>query len=108
MGVATKRIVATVTVTGQSQSTATEDILGIIDQIIVDSSTSGQSFDLILLNENAQEIYRSDGFTIAGNNNSRADLRPRLLPRSAVTVKVENPLNTSGTISFTFIEQENV
>lgn len=108
MGVATKRIVATVTITGQSQSATTEDILGIVDQIIVESSTSGQSFDIILLNENAQEIYRNNGYALTGNNNSSADIRPRLLPRSAVTVRIENPINTSGTVTLTFIEQEHV
>ncbi len=105
MAISTKRIVASIEITGQSQEETTEEIMGFIDQIIISSSTTGQSFDLVMLNEDGEEVYRNDGVTVS---QVRSDIRPRLLPRSAVTIRIENPVNVEGTISLTIIEQTNV
>lgn len=105
MAIDSQRLAVTISITGASQETTTREFMGKIDQMIVQSSTAAQSIDLVLLNENSEEIYRNDGLFV---NQTRSDLRPHLLPRSALTVRIANPVNQSGTVTVTFIEQKHV
>jgi len=108
MAVSAGRFTTTVTITGASQQATSDWMHGIIDQLIVSSSTDGQSFDLIFTNSLSDEIFREEGLTINDKYKPRTDLRPRIHPRGPITVKVQNPLNVSGTVTVTFIEQKHV
>jgi hypothetical protein len=103
MAITAKRITYPLNITGSSQSKLFQSILGKIDQVILDSSTSGQSIDLVIKNHYGEEIFRENDLFL---NTSVHDLRPNLIPIGPITVYLENPLNVSGHIDITIIEQE--
>ena len=103
MAVTATRITTEITITGQTQEKTTVSVMGFINQIIITSSTPGQSIDLVLVNIFSEEIYREDGLLLDLTLN---DIRPSILPLGPVTIKLENPTNASGTVDVTFIEKQ--
>jgi len=108
MSIRSKRVTLTITITGDTQQGVSDSMQGIIDQLIVTSSVPGQGFDIVFLNEQSDEIYREDGLSIVTPAVPISDLRPRLIAQGPLTVKIENPINPSGTATITFIQQEDV
>jgi len=104
MSITARRVATEITITGDSQQETTESINGRIDQLIIESSTPGQTIDLILSTVlYGEEIYRNDGLFVDMIVN---DLRPNVLPLGPIIIKIENPTNPSGTVNVTIIEKE--
>ena len=103
MAITASRVSTEITITGASQEETTQAIMGRIDQLILVSSTGGQSFDLVFENMYGEEIYRKDDIIVDTNVH---DLQPNILPLGPVTIKIENPVNQSGTVTVTIIEKE--
>ena len=102
MSITARRIVASIEITGQTQSVTTESIMGRIDQLLI-SSTSRISFDLTLTNMYGEIIWKKEGLNI---DTEYEGLMPKVLPLGIVVVTISNPVPASGTVNISFVEKE--
>lgn len=96
-----RRIITTVTITGASQTGSLPLTIGKINHLVVTSDQSSHNFDLSLINEKSDTLYGPVNITCPSN-----DIRPELLPVGILTVKVENPSVSSGTVTVVAIVEE--
>lgn len=99
-----KRVTASLAITGQTQSVAMPLVMGRVDHLIVTSDTPDQTFNLEILNEKGDSIW---GGTGSGDiQPPRNDIRPDLLPTGQMTMRVTNPVPASGNVTFVAILEE--
>ena len=101
MGAQGKRVSIEIAVTGASQQGDLPLSLARINQIILTSTASGQTFDFSLENEDGDTVFGPRSIAVPDNN-----IRPDLLPIGILTAKIESPLPASGTVTVAVITQE--
>ena len=94
MGVGGKRLIVTIAVTGQSQETNAPVSLGRVNQIILSSTESEQTFEFSIENEKGDIVFGPRDIAVPENF-----IKPNLLPMGVLTMKVINPIPASGTVT---------
>jgi hypothetical protein len=69
--------------------------------LILTSDQEGHNFDVSIINEKSDVIFGPRNTTAPDNG-----IRPELLPIGVITVRIQNPLPSSGTVTVVALIEE--
>ena len=89
-----KRLTIDIAITGSSQQADLPPNLGRVNQVILTSDKSGQTLKFSISNEKGDTLFGPREIALPEN-----EIRPELLPIGVLTLKIEEPVPVSGTVT---------